>query len=158
MKLVVYPFDRETGEASRGGSVESTNTVPFTYDWPTIDQFVVEEHPTSKNQLVIKLIGKNFGSIEKGRYPDVSLPMQVLNVPPGCSQANEFVQWLEGAHKTTPPSELIDCPAESEAPIEMRLGGEDSKWSQRYICPKMGEGAQDERYDEVVLYGNLIPL
>ena len=137
VKLVVYPFDRETGQANRGDSVESSNSVPFTYDWPKIDQFIVEEHPTKSNQLVIKLIGKNFGSIENGQHPDLDLPMQVLNVPLDCTQ--------------TLAGDAISCPAAGASVIDMKLNVNISNGPAGTYVQKWERGAENERYDEIVL-------
>jgi hypothetical protein len=66
IRLIVFPYDKETGRPMRSSQIESSNFVVWKYDSPFISQVSVLDHPTNSDQRIVRLIGKNFGHIANG--------------------------------------------------------------------------------------------
>ena len=73
IRLSVWKGDRVQEE------VWSQNTITWSYDAPYIRQIQVKDHPTNGNQMIVTLIGNNFGNIEDGKNPVTSCRMKVIS-------------------------------------------------------------------------------
>ena len=129
VSLIVYPFNRDTGTANRGATVRSSNVVLFSYDSPVIDQVVVLEHPTNPDQLLIYIIGQNFGSINIGEFPVPGDEMKVLSIP-----------YDDDGGAQVAPTE-----------IPMQLGEPIKNGAVIRFVQKWDRGAENERYDKITL-------
>jgi hypothetical protein len=136
ISIIVYPYDRETGNSLRGTSaVPSSNTVLFTYDDPVIDQIIVLDHPTSPNQRLIHLIGKNYGSVAIGEHPVNDHRMKVLSYPRTDSDV-EHCSLSNG----------IGAPVEIGMRLGVAINGSAGTFVQQWE-----RGAEQELYDLVTL-------
>ena len=61
IRLSVWKGDRVQEE------VWSKNIITWSYNAPYIRQIQVKDHPTNGNQMIVTLIGNNFGNIEDGK-------------------------------------------------------------------------------------------
>ena len=101
------------------------NSVKLSYKAPYIEQIVVAEHPSINGARILTIIGKNFGSIDIGEYPETDSSMRVNNVP------------LQGGPSVPLPMQLgvnINDPSHTGTFVQ--------KWER---------GAESERYDEIVI-------